>query len=138
MGRPVLMILAGSLAGIAVTAQAHHSWGAVYNGGQSVNGLAATIAGEHTRRPHDAIEVTITNSLGEPESWTVQWRGNRGGGGMGGMGRDAAQYDFNIGDEVVIDGRMARDESQKLIQMTSLLRPSDGWTVTASLGRGGR
>ena len=135
MERAVLMILAGSLAGFAVTAQAHHSWGAVYNGGQSVNGLAATIAGEHTRRPHDAIEVTITNSLGEPETWTVQWRGNRGGGGMG---RNDSQYDFNIGDEVVIDGRMARDESQKLIQMSSLLRPSDGWTLTASLGRGGR
>ena len=135
MRRPVLMILAGSLAGLAVTAQAHHSWGAVYNGGQSVNGLAATISGEHTRRPHDAIEVTITNSLGEAETWTVQWRGNRGGGGMG---RNDSQYDFNIGDEVVIDGRMARDESQKLIQMTSLLRPSDGWTLTASLGRGGR
>ena len=135
MGRPARMILAGSLAGFAVTAQAHHSWGAVYDGGQSVNGLAATIAGEYTRRPHDAIEVTITNSLGEPETWTVQWRGNRGGGGMG---RNAAQYDFNIGDEVVIDGRMARDESQKLIQMSSLVRPSDGWTVTASLGRGGR
>jgi len=129
------MILAGSLAGFAATAQAHHSWGAVYDGGQSVNGLAATIAGEHTRRPHDAIEVTITNSVGEPETWTVQWRGDRGGGGMG---RNDSQYDFNIGDEVVIDGRMARDESQKLIQMSSLLRPSDGWTVTASLGRGRR
>ena len=97
MGRPVLMILAGSLAGLAVTAQAHHSWGE-----------------EAPPAP------------------------GGGGGGMGGMGRDGAQYDFNIGDEVVIDGRLARDETQRLIQMTSLLRPSDGWTVTASLGRGGR
>jgi hypothetical protein len=135
MGRQILMLLTGALAGVTMTAQAHHSWGAVYNGGQEVSDLTVTIAGTHSRRPHDNIAVTITNEVGEPEEWTVQWRGNRG------RGRDrneeAAQYDFNIGDEVVIGGRMARDEDSNLIQMTSLVRPSDGWTLTAREGRGG-
>ncbi len=137
MGRRLLILLTGTLAGVAMTAQAHHSWGAVYDGGAAVNDLNATIAGSHTRRPHDAIKVTIENELGEPEEWTVQWRGNRGG-----RGRDrdesADQYDFNIGDAVVIDGRYARNESSRLIQMTLLTRPADGMTITAREGRGGR
>ncbi|MFL2546841.1 MAG: hypothetical protein ACJ0SL_05700 [Candidatus Rariloculaceae bacterium] len=126
-----------ALAGYAATAQAHHSWGAVYNGGREVADLTATIAGDHARRPHDAIAVTIMNDLGEPEEWTVQWRGERGGRGRG-RDETASQYDFNVGDEVVIDGRVARDEDSKLIHMTTLVRPSDGWTVTAREGRGGR
>ena len=57
--------------------------------------------------------------------------------GRGG-GEGATQYDFNIGDAVVIDGRYARNESSKLIQMTLLTRLADGMTVTAREGRGGR
>ena len=137
MRRQVLTMLTGALAGVTVTAQAHHSWGTVYDGGAAVNELTATIAGSYSRRPHDAIAVTIINELGEPEEWTVQWRGNRGGRGQGGD-ENAVQYDFNIGDEIVINGRYARDEDAKLIQMTSLVRPADGWTITAREGRGGR
>jgi hypothetical protein len=143
MGRRISLLLTGTLAGVAMTAQAHHSWGAVYDGGAAINDLNATIAGSHTRRPHDAIKVTIENELGEPEEWTVQWRGERGErGGRGGRGRgrdeSATQYDFNIGDAVVIDGRYARDEGSRLIQMTLLTRPADGMTITAREGRGGR
>ena len=130
-------LVIGALSAVAVTAQAHHSWGAVYDGGREVSDLAATIAGSHSRRPHDAIAVTITNELGETEEWTMQWRGERGGRGRG-RDENAVQYDFNIGDEVVIDGRIARAADSKLIQMTSLVRPSDGWTVAAREGRGGR
>jgi len=129
MVRKILMLLIGALAGVTTTAPAHHSWGAVYDGGQPVNDLAATIVSRHSRRPHDNVAVMITNDAGETEAWTVQWRGSRG------RDEQAEQYDFNVGDEVVITGRMARDESQKLIQMTRLVRPSDGWTITASLGR---
>jgi len=137
MGRRLLILLTGTLAGVAMTAQAHHSWGAVYDGGAAVNDLNATIAGSHTRRPHDAIKVTIESELGEPEEWTVQWRGERGGRGRG-ENDNAAQYDFNVGDAVVIDGRYARNESSRLIQMTLLTRPADGMTITAREGRGGR
>jgi hypothetical protein len=137
MGRRLLILLTGTLAGVAMTAQAHHSWGAVYDGGAAVNDLNATIAGSHTRRPHDAIKVTIENELGEPEEWTVQWRGERGGRGRGGDD-NADQYDFNVGDAIVIDGRYARNESSRLIQMTLLTRPVDGMTITAREGRGGR
>ncbi len=137
MGRRISLLLTGTLAGVAMTAQAHHSWGAVYDGGAAINDLNATIAGSHTRRPHDAIMVTIENELGEPEEWTVQWRGERGGRGRG-RDEGATQYDFNIGDAVVIDGRYARYEGSRLIQMTLLTRPADGMTITAREGRGRR
>ncbi len=134
MARQISMLLTGALAGVALTAEAHHSWGAVYDGGQRVNDLAVTIVSRHSRRPHDNVAVMITNEAGEVEAWTVQWRGNRGRDGD----EPAVQYDFNVGDEVMITGRMARDESQKLIQMTRLVRPSDGWTITAREGRRNR
>ena len=135
MRRQILVVLTGTLAGVAMTAQAHHSWGAVYDGGAAVNDLDAVISGSHTRNPHDAIRVTITNESGEPEEWTMQWRGERGGRGMGG---NNVQYDLNPGDEIIIDGRYARNEDAKLIQMTLLTRPADGMTITAREGRGGR
>jgi hypothetical protein len=132
MNRRVLWLTAGTLAGMAITANAHHSWGAVYDGGRPVENLVATIVGPYSRRPHDNIAVMITNEAGEAEGWTVQWRGNRR--------RDEVreEYDFNHGDEVLITGRVARDEATKQIQMTRLVRPSDGWTITAREGRRGR
>ncbi len=117
MGRRVSMLLTGALAGVAMTAQAHHSWGTIYNGGQPVN--------------VEAVKVDIMNDLGEPEQWTIEWRGNRG--------RDRSQtseYNLAPGDEVVIDGRTARDTNRKTIQMTTLVRPADGMTIQARQGRG--
>ena len=130
MGRRVLMLLTGALAGVAITAQAHHSWGTIYDGGTPVN-VEATITGDVYRNPHEAVKVDIMNDLGEREQWTIEWRGNRG--------RDRSQtveYDLNPGDEVVIDGRTARDTNRKTIQMTTLVRPSDGMTIQARQGRG--
>ena len=130
MGRRVSMLLTGALAGVAMTAQAHHSWGTIYNGGQPVN-VEAVITGDVYRNPHEAVKVDIMNDLGEPEAWTIEWRGNRG--------RDRTQtseYDLSPGDEVVIDGRTARDTNRKTIQMTTLVRPADGMTIQARQGRG--
>ncbi len=130
MGRRILLLLTGALASVAMTAQAHHSWGTVYDGGAPVS-VEATITGNPYRNPHDAVKVNIMNDLGEPEEWTIEWRGNRG--------RDRTQtseYNLAPGDEVVIDGRTARDTNRKTIQMTTLVRPADGMTIQARQGRG--
>ncbi len=124
------MLLAGALAGVAMTVHAHHSWGTIYNGGEPVN-VNAVITGDVYRNPHTAVKVNIMNNLGDPEEWTIEWRGNRN--------RDrtqTVQYDLNPGDEVVIDGRTARNTSRKTIQMTTLTRPVDGMTIQARQGRG--
>ncbi len=72
MGRRILMLLTGTLAGVAMTAQAHHSWGAVYNGGEPVN-VEAVITGNPYRNPHDAVKVEIMDEPGEPEEWSICW-----------------------------------------------------------------
>ena len=120
---------------LAPGAQAHHSWGAIYNGGQPVNELTATISSEAYRNPHETVDVTIVNDSGEAEVWKIEWRGERSGRGMG-RGQ-TVQYDLNPGDEVVINGRTARDPDRRTIQMTTLTRVSDGMTIQAREGRGG-
>ena len=122
------------LASLASTANAHHSWGAVYNGGESVN-VTAVITSKAYRNPHDRVEATIVNQAGETEEWRIEWRGMRGGGGMG-RGQ-AVQYDLNPGDEVIVEGRTALNPGLMAIQMTKLTRVSDGMTIEASLGRTG-
>ncbi len=128
MRRGILTVLTGALAGVAMTAQAHHSWGAIYDGGAAVN-VEAIVTGDVYRNPHTAVKVEIMNDIGEPEEWTIEWRGNRG--------RDQAQAeqaDLNPGDEVVIDGRTARDSKRKTIQMTTMTRTADGMTIQARQG----
>ena len=128
--RSMFILLAGSLTGVTVTAQAHHSWGAIYNGGEPVN-IDAVITGNVYRNPHDTVEVSIVNEYGEAEAWRIEWRGERGRG-------QAVQYGLNPGDDVVIAGRTGRDIDRKTIQMQTLTRVSDGLTIQAREGRGGR
>ena len=118
---------------VSSAAQAHHSWGAIYNGGEPVN-VTAIISGEPYRNPHDTVDVAIFNENGEREEWKVEWRGERRG--ARGMARgQAVQYDLHPGDEVQIDGRTARDPDRKTIQMTLLTRTSDGMIIQARKGR---
>jgi hypothetical protein len=126
----MIFLLAGSLAGVTGTAQAHHSWGAIYNGGEPVN-INAVITGNVYRNPHDTVEVSVLNEHGETEAWRIEWRGERGRG-------QAVQYGLTPGDEVIIAGRTARDSDRKTIQMQTLTRVSDGLTIQAREGRGGR
>ena len=122
------------LASLASTANAHHSWGAVYNGGEPVK-VTAVITSKAYRNPHDRVEVTIVNEAEETEEWRIEWRGRRGGNG-GGRGQ-AVQYDLNPGDEVIVEGRTALNPGLMAIQMTKLTRVSDGMTIEASLDRPG-
>lgn len=110
-------------------ALAHHSWGAVYGGGEEVT-VAAKIASKHFRNPHHAVHVQIANTAGELEPWTIEWRGPRRR-----DGGPPVVYDLNPGDDVVIVGRRAVDTGLKKIQMTKLTRPADGMTIEARLGR---
>lgn len=119
-----LLIMLGFL-GLPLVVQAHHSWRAVYGGGEDVT-IDATIASEPFRNPHNAVHVQIANAAGELEPWTIEWRGRRRR-----DGGEPVVYDLNPGDEVVIVGRRAVDTNLKKIQMTRLTRPADGMTIEA-------
>ena len=114
-----------SLLALPLAVHAHHSWRAVYGGGEEVT-LDAKIASEPFRNPHNAVHVQIANAAGELEPWTVEWRGRRRR-----DGEDPVVYDLNPGDEVVIVGRRAADEDLKKIQMMRLTRTLDGMTIEA-------
>lgn len=114
-----------SIAVLPLTAQAHHSWRAVYDGGEEVV-VEATATSEVFRNPHPTLRVEIVNAAGEAEPWTIEWRGGRR--------RDAGAgvaYDLGPGDEIVIEGQVARFAGGKKIQMRTLTRPADGMTLEA-------
>lgn len=119
-----LLSFLGLLA-LPLVVHAHHSWRAVYGGGEEVT-LDATIASEPFRNPHNAVHVQIANAAGKLEPWTVEWRGRRRR-----DGGDPVVYDLNPGDEVVIVGRRAADEDLNKIQMMTLTRPADGMQIKA-------
>lgn len=119
----------GLAALLPIAAHAHHSWGAVYNGGEEVT-IDATIVSEPFRNPHNAVHVQIANDAGELEAWTVEWRGGRRR-----DGEPPVTYDLNPGDAVVIEGRIAKFPGSKKLQMYVLTRPADGMRIEARRGR---
>lgn len=120
-----LATLTIGLAILPLAAQAHHSWRAVYGGGEEVT-IDATIASKPFRNPHNAVHVQIANASGDLEPWTIEWRGQRRR-----DGEPPVTYDLNPGDEVVIVGRRAVNGDLKKIQMQTLTRPADGMTIEA-------
>ena len=117
---------------LPLAVHAHHSWRAVYGGGEEVT-IDALITSEPFRNPHNAVHVQIAGASGELEPWTIEWRGRRRR-----DGGDPVVYDLNPGDEVVIVGRRAVDTDLKKIQMTRLTRTADGMTIEARQGRRNR
>jgi hypothetical protein len=128
--QPLLTVLVA----LPLAAQAHHSWRAVYDGGEEVT-LDARIASEVYRNPHLTVRIEIPGDSGELEEWTLEWRGGRRRDEV-----DSIRYDLHPGDEVVIEGQIARFPGSKKIRMYTLTRPSDGLQIEARRGRsdGGR
>jgi hypothetical protein len=126
--------LLAALLVLPLAAHAHHSWRAVYDGGEEVT-LDARIASEVYRNPHLTVRIEIPDDSGELEEWTLEWRGSRRRDDV-----DSTRYDLHPGDQVVIDGRIARFPGSKKIQMFALTRPADGMHIEARRGRsdGGR
>jgi len=129
-GRTV-MLLWVLLLGPAV-GQAHHSWRAVYDGGEEIT-IDAVVASAVYRNPHPTVRVEIANDAGELETWTIEWRGGRRR-----DGEPAPTYDLSPGDAVLIEGQVARYPRSKKIQMFALTRQADGMRIEARRGGGRR
>lgn len=121
--------IAAAVLALPLAASAHHSWRAVYDGGEEVT-VEATIVSEVYRNPHLTVQIELAGETGEPEKWTMEWRGGRRR-----DGEPPVTYDINPGDEVVIEGRIARFSGSKKIQMFALTRPADGMSIQARRGR---
>jgi hypothetical protein len=131
MNRRLALSALIGLAGLATTSQAHHSWVGIYNPDLSIT-VRGVVTKVLVRSPHLALGLEVLNEAGEPEQWTVEW----------GSPRRLAEAGFSSdvlqpGDEVTIRGEPAWTPGRKSVRMRSLIRASDGLTMTGG-GRRGR
>ena len=119
--RRIALVLAGALAGIAATAQAHHSWSVDYDTDQSIT-VAGTVTEFLGRRPHPAFAMDVEQPDGEIARWTVEYNGGF---------RDSAgnTYDedyFEPGEALTVMGQPHRDADRNFVRLRSVTRDSDG------------
>ena len=130
----ISLVLAGALAAVAVTAQAHHSWSVEYNTNDSIV-VSGTVAEFLHRRPHSALTIDVQQPEGETVQWTVEW----GGGFRDSEGNDYDPAFFEPGEAITVTGQPHRDEASRFVRMRTVLREADGKTFESSRrGRRGR
>lgn len=132
MNRILGTVLACVLGGLTWTAQAHHSWSAVYDNSQSIT-VQGVVAEFLRRRPHSALSLNVENPDGETVLWTVEW----GRGFRDAEGREYDAEELRPGDAITVTGQPAR-ASDNSVRLESVVRESDGLTLQRSRGRRGR
>ena len=118
---PVFAIAVSLL--LALTAYAHHSISATYDGKKEIK-LTGKIVEFDFRNPHAFVHVEAPDDKGVVQRWAVEWGGAASLGGQG-----ITRNSLKAGDEVVITGNPARglDSGVHRVKMNTLLRPRDGF-----------
>lgn len=101
---------------------AHHSFSATYDSSQSVE-IKGTVKEFVWRNPHSFMRIDVTGEDGSVKTWALEW----------GSTNDLTQAKITRttlrpGDELVVVGEAARDESSLRLLISSVNRPSDGFT----------
>jgi hypothetical protein len=103
------------------TADAHHSFGATYNGNEEIQ-LDGKLVQFTFRNPHSFVFIEAPDEHGEMQRWAIEWSGT------GSLAQQGVQRNtLRAGDEVVITGRPSRTPGEYRVQMLSLTRPADGF-----------
>ena len=114
-----LFIAFAALAGLAVTADAHHSIAGMYDQGRRVT-LDGIIAQYQFVNPHPFVVVDVTTN-GTTQSWKAEldnrWE-------LQNIGMTPTT--FNAGDRVLVSGSPGRDRTP-LLYVWRLERPADGF-----------
>ena len=106
----------------SVTADAHHSWAALYDEDKMIK-IEGRLISFSFRSPHSIAIVTAPDEKGEMQRWNVAWNAART------LGRQGITRDFfRPGEQLIITGRPGRDPANHVLLMVSLLRPSDGFS----------
>lgn len=119
MDKRVLVAALIGLLGMTAT-QAHHSFLSQYDP-DNVTTLQGVVTEVWYQNPHSRVYVETINEQGAKQVWETEtyprnildrrgWKHN----------------DLNVGDDVVVTGRRARNGSKRL-QIYTIVRPSDGW-----------
>ena len=86
----------------AATAQAHHSFAAMYDPGKPIR-LAGKLTKVEWTNPHSHFYLDIKGKDGQVTSWAVE------GAGPGALSRRGFnKTDIKVGDALVVDGYLAR------------------------------
>jgi hypothetical protein len=123
MKRHQLLFAVAAFLVCGITAYAHHSIGATYDGTKEVK-LTGKIVEFNFRNPHAFVHVEAPDDKGVMQRWAVEWGGAASLGGQG-----VTRTTLKAGDEVVITGNPARgaDNGVHRVKMNTLFRQRDGF-----------
>jgi hypothetical protein len=123
-----LMIGAGLLVAFAQPASAHHSFAAEFDSTKAVT-LKGSVTKIEWMNPHIWVYLDVKDDRGTPESWQCE------GGPPNTLTRNGWSKDsLKIGDQVTIDGALAKDGSKTCNARTVKL--PDGRSVLAGSSGG--
>jgi hypothetical protein len=116
-----LITTAVTLLLMGVTAYAHHSLGATYDGSKEVT-LDGKIVQLELRNPHSFLQVDAKDKDGVMQRWSLEWRS------VGQLGQQGIKRDtLKTGDEVVITMNPSRTTTDFRGVLKTLHRKSDGF-----------
>ncbi len=122
------LVLAGALA--AGTAQAHHSFAAMYDSGKPIRLVGRLIKVEWVN-PHSHFVLEVKGKNGQVATWSVE------GAGPGALSRRGFnKSDVKIGDTLTVDGYLARS-GQRVIDGQRVTLPDGRVFNSGSAGTGG-
>jgi len=123
MKRTMFVLLAGlTLLLGADRVFAHHSFSATYDA-ENIVEIEGTVKEFVWRNPHSFMRIDVTGADGEVKTWSLEW----------GSTNDLTQAKITRttlrpGDRLIVSGEAPRDESSLRLLISSLNRPSDGFT----------
>jgi uncharacterized protein DUF6152 len=127
--KATLAFVAAFLA-IAVSASAHHSFAAEFDGSKPMR-IVGTITKVQWTNPHSFFYVDVRDESGNVVNWACE------GGGPGALSRRGwKRGDLKLGDTLVVDGYLARDGSH-LIDARRVTLPDGRSVYGGSAGDGG-
>jgi len=114
----------------AVTASAHHSFAAEFDGSRPIR-LTGTITKVQWTNPHSFFYIDVKDESGNVVNWACE------GGGPGALSRRGwKRGDLKLGDTLVVDGSLARDGSH-LVDARRVTLPDGRSVYGGSQGDGG-
>jgi hypothetical protein len=123
MKRTILVLLAGFTLFLgADRVFAHHSFSATYDSEKIVE-IEGVVKEFVWRNPHSFMRIDVTGEDGAVNTWALEW----------GSTNDLTQAKITRttlrpGDRLVVSGEASRDETSLRLLISSVNRPSDGFT----------
>jgi len=117
----LVVTVAGAAALGGTAADAHHSYGAVYDVAHEVK-IEGRLMQFVFRNPHSFIHIQAPDAQGIEQRWAVEWAGTSQLDDAG-----VTRETLRVGDEITVVGRPSRVRGERRLLMVTLVRPSDGF-----------